>query len=203
MQAFFLNMKHIYKTKNGKLSDKDLQELLKDISQYKEVSIKVSKYYKKRSDAQNRYWWGVLVPYSAKGLYDIGNEWAKDNKKVHNYLGKLFLTTTIEILTNEGEVVEQEIVRSTTELNTFEFSLIKDEIQMWASEFLGIYIPDPNEQVLVDAQSIYNLYKNLEPNKLYDKKSIKFVNHQDGFDILVKNNFLIKKGNAYIKNTDI
>ena len=53
------------------------------------------------------------------------------------------------VLVNEsGEFIE--IIRSTTSLSTSEFMDFIAEIQQWTSEFLGVYIPDPNEVLELD-----------------------------------------------------
>jgi hypothetical protein len=39
-------------------------------------------------------------------------------------------------------------IKSTTDLSTIEFNEYYAAIQRWASEFLNIYLPDPNEAPL-------------------------------------------------------
>ena len=42
------------------------------------------------------------------------------------------------------------IVESTAKMDTVRFMKYYDDIQVWAAEFLDVYIPDPNEAPMVD-----------------------------------------------------
>lgn len=96
----------------------------------------------KRSNPQNRYYFGLVVPLIQKGIKDLGTELTKD--EVHEFLKARF---------NLSEVVNQEtgeaisIPVSTTRLNKEQFGDYIDRIQAFASQFLNIYIPDPSEQM--------------------------------------------------------
>lgn len=106
--------------------------------------ITIDKRFKKRSNQQSSYYYGCCVPAVLDGL--VNNGYPKSELTldvVHEFLkGKFLLTELVSEQT--GEVISR--VKSTTELSTTDFALYIDDIQRWAAEFLGIVIPNPNEQ---------------------------------------------------------
>lgn len=96
----------------------------------------------KRSNAQNRYLWGVVYPLMLEGFRDMGWDEIQRVEQVHEICKYRFLK--IMKPGPEGEAVE--FTRSTTALSKLEFNEYKERIQQFASEFLNVYIPDPNEQ---------------------------------------------------------
>jgi hypothetical protein len=107
----------------------------------KRFTIKVERLKKKRSTPQNAYYWGVVVPMVRERLYELGNECTTQD--THEVLKAKF--NTIEVLNTDN--VSDEIVQSTKVLSTVGFMEYLDKIQRWANQFLGIVIPNPNEQV--------------------------------------------------------
>ncbi|MBU0959480.1 MAG: hypothetical protein KKB31_06045 [Nanoarchaeota archaeon] len=93
-----------------------------------EIELTIDKRKKDRSNQQNRYYHAVVVKMIAE---DLG--YTKD--EAHIALKMLFLL-------KDGKVPT---VRSTTDLTTVEFEEYLRKIKRWASMFLNIYIPDPNE----------------------------------------------------------
>lgn len=104
------------------------------------VSITISS-KKKRSNPQNRYYRGCIVPIFQiiyKGLgYDLTQE------ETHQVLKERFLSVD---LIREDEVVGRRI-KSTTELSTTEFIEYCERLQRYAAEVFDTYIPDAGEQV--------------------------------------------------------
>lgn len=95
---------------------------------------------KTRSGKQNRYYRGVLIKRIAEHVcgYPASNE---DCEAVHKELAKKFLGYTVV----EKGGFEFEVIRSTTTLNTKEMEEYHEHIRRWASDFLSIYLPLPNE----------------------------------------------------------
>lgn len=93
---------------------------------------------KKRSNEQNKYWWGVVIRKIADWLRGFGNDVTDED--VHEFLKMKYLGKK-EVLIN-GKIFER--YRSTTELNTLEFSDLKDKIQRDFAQ-KGLIIPDPNQ----------------------------------------------------------
>lgn len=109
---------------------------------YIEITLKRAR--SKRSDAQNRYYWGCVVPIIQAAIKDLGTLMTR--KEVHDeILKKKFLN--YELLANiNGEEICRKY-KSTTELTKTEFSEYIAQIQQWTAEILGVIIPDPNEQL--------------------------------------------------------
>jgi len=99
-----------------------------------------------RSNPQNRYYWGVVIKEISIRLRDLGYLHLEDND-VHEMM-KIKFCFEREINENTGEVLD--IPKSTTSLTTTEFCEYMDRIRDWAQEFLGIYIPSPNENLQFD-----------------------------------------------------
>lgn len=99
---------------------------------------------KNRSENQNKYYWGALLPIVKDGLRDMGYNEVKTNEDAHEVLKYLFLKKRIP---NEetGEVIE--LLGTTTKLSTVEFNEYIDQIIQWGVEYLNIQIPLPNEQL--------------------------------------------------------
>ena len=99
------------------------------------VQLTVKKERKSRSDNQNRYYWGVVIPIVAEAQgYNQHSE--EDKEEVHEGLKIKFLSKKGP----KGMVT----VRSTTALSTVDFMNYIDMIIQWAAES-GTKIPLPNE----------------------------------------------------------
>jgi hypothetical protein len=121
---------------NRKLFDKEVQ-----VFNGKEVVITIRRKRNHRSEQQNRYYWGGVVPIVCDGLNDVGYRITKAD--THEFLKATFLKDKI-VNEQTGEFLET--IGSTTRLTTVQFMEFIADIQRWAAEFLGVYIPDPCEQ---------------------------------------------------------
>jgi hypothetical protein len=132
-------------TGNMTVSNRDM--LLAWVKSHKDkaitLTVKVKK--KKRSNNQNAYYWYIVVPLITRALNDLGNEF--DNTDTHEFLKARFNAKQVEV--NDGHYID--VPQSTTGLSTIEFNEYKEKIQRFASEMLGLYIPDPNEQLELDS----------------------------------------------------
>lgn len=138
---------------NGILKIVNRKGFDQDMSMFegKRLILRVKQYRKSRSSKQNAYYHGFVLPYVADGLVNMGFERSLlSGDNVHHLLRDKFLKVDIAVSEGDhsGEFVT--MVKSTTDLSTTEFSNYIDEIQRWASEFLGVYIPDPNEQAEIE-----------------------------------------------------
>jgi hypothetical protein len=106
------------------------------------VTVTISKVKKKRSNQQNRYYWGVIIPCIQNGLFETQGEWLTPDA-THEFLKSNF---NYKELVNEssGEIIK--LPKSTTESDTFDFEEYLDKCRLFADEFLNIIIPMPNEQ---------------------------------------------------------
>lgn len=83
---------------------------------------------RQRSTQQNRYYHGVIVPVYRKVFIGLGH--TVSNKEVHSWIKQRFQ------------------VESTTKLTTIEWEEFIIKLQAYASNILGVQIPDPNEVIL-------------------------------------------------------
>jgi hypothetical protein len=107
----------------------------------KEISVRFERKSTKRSDPQNRYYWGCVIKEIAIRLRDLGHDWLTD-EDVHDMMKLKF--NHEQIISEEGEVLE--LPKSTANLTKTQFGEYIDRIRMWAADFLEINIPDPGVQ---------------------------------------------------------
>jgi hypothetical protein len=88
-----------------------------------------------RSQAQNKYYWGVIVP-------TLASEFGYFKDEMHELLRKKFLGYTKENPIS-GEV--EMFAMSTTKLNTAEMEVYLENIRTWALSEFSVYLPLPNE----------------------------------------------------------
>jgi hypothetical protein len=110
----------------------------------KDVVVTIELSRKKRSNPQNRYYWEVVVQMVQSAINDFGNEFSKD--ETHEFLKAKFNYKEIEI--TDGHYID--VPRSTTKLDTVTFMDYVAKIQRFATEMLGIYIPDPNQEAIIN-----------------------------------------------------
>lgn len=122
----------------------ELEEVLQSFDG-KEFQITIEKKKKSRSLNQNAYYWGVVIPSVRAGLHDLGMKLSR--QEVHELLKLKFLKKEI-INEKTGEVFEY--IGGSSELTTSEFMDFIADIQQFASEYLNIVIPSPNEQTNIE-----------------------------------------------------
>jgi len=94
-----------------------------------EVELIVRKWKKRRTNNQNSYYWGVVIPILCESL-------GYSDEEMHEALKWKFL--------RNKEREKLPTVKSTASLSTIEFKNYIEEIVRWASQD-GIIIPDPNQ----------------------------------------------------------
>lgn len=141
-------------TKEGRL-ELPRKRIAKEVQYFagKDVEVIIRRKKRRRSNEQNGYYWAIMVPMIVDALIDLGhNDLQSGNKDshemIHEFLKGRFLNNGLEVSDIQGEVIT--LPPSTKRLSTVEFMDYKDNIQRWAAEFLGISIPDPNEQALLN-----------------------------------------------------
>lgn len=97
----------------------------------------------KRSNQQNRYYWGIVVKKITDDLIAKGHK--VDSDDVHHYLKINVMHHTDVLWVGEEPMV---IARSTSDLMGHEFEENMAKCRTWASAMLGLFIEQPNEQEL-------------------------------------------------------
>lgn len=120
------------------------------------ICVEFSKWSNKRSGKMNAYYWGVIVPIVCNSIKDAQGDVIVTNDLTHEFLKSKFLPLVtgwqpirINTLNKEtGEVTrEKEFIYSSALLTNTQFIEYFTLIQQWASEVLGVYVPDPNEEI--------------------------------------------------------
>lgn len=123
------------------IKDRNLfNEEIKTLDESKEYIITIKKKQKIRSNRQNRYYFGIVLPLVLRGLRNAGFD-VHSKEDAHDIVKCKFLKVDIE--NDSGEFITS--FKSTKEMSTQEFKEFIDNVQYWASEYLNEYIPSPNE----------------------------------------------------------
>lgn len=133
----------ILRIREGKIENPGAVKKLFDELQDGKYLIEIGK-HNKRSSQQNRYYHGICVPLVQSGIKDLGTDLTHD--ETHEFLKARFNYSEV-VNTETGEAVQ--VPRSTTLLSKEAFSDYISKIQQFGSEFLGIVIPDPNQQLSI------------------------------------------------------
>ena len=142
-------MKYEINTKviNGNLSTtrKRIKEVLNSF-EGKEITLTIQKKKKRRSNAQNAYYWGVVIPLMAEA---VKNEWGEllSYEKCHEFFKMRFLFTE-RVNHDTGEIIK--IPKSTTENTTSDQEDYHTEIRHFMFEYFNVTVSLPNEQIYLE-----------------------------------------------------
>ena len=129
------NMKDLAPIWRGSVNNGELKLVHSDLfkrylhSLRGEVELVVRKWRKKRTDKQNRYYWGVVIPILCESF-------GYSNEEMHEALKWKFLKNR-----KSDKLVT---VKSTAGLSTIGFNNYVDGIVRWSAQE-GIVIPDPDQ----------------------------------------------------------
>jgi hypothetical protein len=112
----------------------------------KNVLITFNKAGKKRSNSQNAYYWGVLIPIMQKCISESWGEiW--DKEKTHFFF-KMHFNTVEKVNESTGEVVN--VPKSTTENTTTAQEYYHTQIRNFIFDWFEVVVPLPNEGVTLE-----------------------------------------------------
>ncbi|WP_394749562.1 hypothetical protein [Spongiimicrobium salis] len=136
----------ISEVNNGRLKrNRNLIESAIRSFEGKVIEFTIQRKKKSRSNPQNRFYWGVVIPIIQQGLKDCTGE-VRDSNSIHYQILLPLFSCSREITnTQTGEIVTEKMTSS--EMTTTQFAEYILEIQKWAAEFLGIEVPDPNQEL--------------------------------------------------------
>jgi hypothetical protein len=97
----------------------------------------------KRSNQQNRYLHGVMLPVIKEALRGAGWNMIKSIEDAKDFVKIKFLKYDM-VNEDTGEVVE--MYRNTSALTKAQFSELVQDVQIWLLEFFNIHLPLPGEQ---------------------------------------------------------
>ncbi|MGV3698294.1 hypothetical protein [Flavobacterium sp.] len=138
---------------DGKLT-KNRELVVDAINTYegKKVTVTIERFYKKRSNKQNNYYWGVIVEHWMRIIREYWGEiWEID--EVHEFLkGNLNYDVLVDDSTGELATNPQtnEVIRkpkSTTKNTTFTQEEYHEAARQLAWEMFQYTIPLPNEDL--------------------------------------------------------
>lgn len=104
------------------------------------VTVTVEQEKDRRSAVANRYYWGVVVKL-------IASETGQDPQDIHDDLRDRFLRKTITYTDKAtGEIHERQFARGSSGLTVSEFYEFVEQARLFAAEFFGMTIPDPDPE---------------------------------------------------------
>ena len=132
------------KVLSGKLELNNRNSFMRDLVALEglEVMLTVEKKKKRRSNAENRYYWGCVIP-SIRHAMESKGFLIQNNETIHELLKVKFLKGEIINLAT-GEIIET--IGSTTRLTTTAFEEYLEQIRAWAAQYLECIIALPSEQ---------------------------------------------------------
>ena len=135
------------KVVNGNLQ-RNKAKILQAIKSFdgKEIEIIIKRKRKSRSNPQNAYYFGVIIPITQRAIND---EWGEiwSIQKTHEFLKNMFL---FEERTNHDTSEIIKIPKSTTENSTLEQEMYHTQIRNFLLEWFNVNIPLPNEHINFD-----------------------------------------------------
>lgn len=119
-----------------------------------ELEVRVRKLSRKRSDAQNRYWWGVLIQAVVKYAKERRGETITP-QEAHLWVVTKILKSKVEVL----HIMDCDVIsiktKSTSEMTTTEFSNAVDEVRLY---FDNPELGDENPNWPIPLPTKFNLY---------------------------------------------
>jgi hypothetical protein len=132
------------KVTNGKIAE-GVSITIRDLiakMEGKNLVITIKEQGKRRSDKQNAYYWGVVIP-AIKDLFEaVGTSLTPED--VHCFLKEHVAGMMKVILLPDGG--RRAIVESSTKLTTVEWESYMDKVRAWAAQW-GVVIPLPMEEM--------------------------------------------------------
>lgn len=140
------SMEYLAVIKNGDIvfANPEIFSIQMEKLEGERVTVKVEKVKRKRSDKQNRWYWGLAIPTIQNGIEEQTGE-RYDKNTIHamilNLVGGLKMETKIIMGMNVIEVKQ----KRTSEMTTEEFCDFYEKLQAHFAE-KDIIIPDPEQE---------------------------------------------------------
>ena len=108
-----------------------------------EITLTIEKKFSKRSNNQNAFYWGVILPIVSELLQNSTGHFFSI-EETHDVL-KSNCNYKELISENTGEITK--IPLSTTELTTIEFIEFMEKVEHFVFDYFSVTLPKPNEQL--------------------------------------------------------
>lgn len=109
----------------------------------KTIKLTIEKFANKRSNNQNSYYWGVIIPILKDAIFnEWGEVWSKE--KTHDFC-KMQFNYFEKINVETGKIVR--VPKSTTENTSTTQEEFHLEIRKFVKEWFNVEIPLPNEHL--------------------------------------------------------
>ena len=111
----------------------------------KEIEIVVKRRKKLRSNPQNSYYFGVIIPLTINAVSD---EWGEiwDAHKTHDFYKTMFLYEEVSHY-DTGEIIK--IPKSSTDNSTIQQEQYHLKCIEFLKEWFNVYVPLPNEHLKI------------------------------------------------------
>lgn len=140
-------IKVISKVVNGKLI-RNRAKLKQAVQNFegKEIEIIVKRKTNHRSNQQNAYYFGVVIPITIQA---VENEWGEtwDIEKAHNLYKSLFLYEE-KVNPETSEVIK--VPTSSTENTTTKQEVFHTQCRDFLKEWFNVEVPLPNEEIVFE-----------------------------------------------------
>ena len=129
---------------------RNINQILDAVASFegKDCIFSIEKVKKTRSNSQNSFYWGIVLPIVQSGLKEATGEFRTTENIHYNILLKMFAPEKEIVNIETGECINEKI--SSSEMSTSQFMDYIAEIQKWSAEFLGVDIPNPNEETTLN-----------------------------------------------------
>lgn len=127
--------------------NRNRKDILNAMKQFngKNIVLKISLLSKKRSNQQNSYYWGVILPLTKQAIF---NEWGEvwNIEKTHEFLKSKFLYFE-KVNEDTSEIIRTP--KSTQENTTTEQEEYYLQIREFLKEWFNVDCPLPNENLTI------------------------------------------------------
>jgi len=143
-------MEYIAKIEQGQIifSNREILELQIQSLEGKNVAVRIQKLVKKRSDRQNRWYWGVAIPTIIKGIEQQSGE-ILDKGTAHALALNITDGIKLESKMLFGYNVIEVTQKRTSDMSVEEFNVFYQKLQFTFAE-RDIIIPDPSQENFIN-----------------------------------------------------
>jgi hypothetical protein len=107
----------------------------------KNIKIRIERAGSRRSHPQNAYYWSCVVEEIRLALLQLGHQMTKE--ETHEFLKGKF--NSVSLPNAHGEAID--VPGTTTTMTKTEFGEYIEKIAQFATEYLGIVLPQPGEKL--------------------------------------------------------